>query len=616
MQRNVLVGLPAGANSGLEERFTGLIKNAIPNISLVECVRNLDEFSRRLHSGSYSICLCVDDLGRDNEYSAVVRGAGFDSILCILVVPNDKKGSALFRDLIGAGCTRIVFQKDFGARAISDLILYGRSKAEAEEYCGISLLPTRTGQVVNQNQEQREAAANNSGGTQVSKRVLSNGTVVTRMCGADAKRLGKSGVMDDDDLITSMMDDVSTDLDEGVMPEKIFEIDEPWIGAVKDRLNAYFRKEGIHVFNEFLGAEDEYIKKPTEANKRKYSQTLESFEEAVYARLRKDNCTGEAADKVRESFVRDIRAYGKLDVLIRYPDITDVRLMSWDMVNVQYRGVWYRTNIKFDNPTVYTNFINRLCSINGKSVNMSSPDSIFTDISTYPDRTLRVTVSHGRLLTNQSYTAHIRVSSMQKKTVRTLLDEGFMTETQAKFLISAMRKGKSIVICGGSGSGKTILMNMLLEYLDVSICGACVQESDELHSNTHPNIKFMHSIDDSGVTQYTLEDAARQAVMENVSCLIIGEIKGPEAGAFLRASRTASVYSTTHSEDVFGALNRLTELSKAVADYTQEEILKIYSKNIDYVVYCEKYRCKQVASVVGYDDVRKDVIYDYIEFPN
>lgn len=615
MQRNVLVGLPAGANSGLEERFTGLIKNAIPNISLVECVRNLDEFSRRLHSGSYSICLCVDDLGRDNEYSAVVRGAGFDSILCILVVPNDKKGSALFRDLIGAGCTRIVFQKDFGARAISDLILYGRSKAEAEEYCGISLLPTRTGQVVNQNQEHSEAAANNGGGTKVSKRVLSNGTVVTRMCGADAKRLGKSGVMDDDELITSMLDDASTELEEAVMPLKTFEVDEPWIDAVKERLNVYFRKEGIHVFNEFLGAEDEYIKKPTDANRKKYARATELFEESVYARLRKENCIGAAADKVMESFERDIRAYGKLDVLIRYPDITDVRLMGWDVINVQYRGTWYRTNIRFDNPTSYTNFINRLCSINGKSVNMSSPDSIFTDISTYPDRTLRVTVSHGRLLTNQSYTAHIRVSTVEKKTVQTLLQEGFMTENQAKFLISAIKKRKSIVICGGSGSGKTILMNMLLEYLDVSICGACVQESDELHSDTHPNIKFMHSIDDSGMRQYTLDDAARQAVMENVSCLIIGEIKGPEAGAFLRASRTACVYSTTHAEDVFGALNRLTELSKAVADYTQEEILKIYSKNISYVVYCEKYRCKQIASVVGYDDVRKDVIYDYIEFP-
>lgn len=442
--------------------------------------------------------------------------------------------------------------------------------------------------------------AGNTRQKRLQKRHLGGGISVTRLCAQDAKLLYGNGIGDNDvlnDVLNGEFDLTGT---AGTMKYMEFDQEEEWIQGYKDKLRAFFRQAGLMTFQAFENGDVSRV----------------DFEAVIYKELAKYKLLRDKAAPVCESFMKDILSYGRLDNLINSQDISDIRLMDRNTVNVQYHGVWYRTNVKFATEEEYVYFINRMCTINHSAVNIREADTVFTDIQTFAGYILRITVTHSLLSTAATYSAHIRISPRKKKTAEELITERFWTREQAAFITTAVRKKKSIIICGSSGSGKTVLLNLLLECMDPGLCGTCIQESDELHSETHPNIEFLHSVTAKGEggVEYTLKRIATKALLKNAEAFIIGEIKGDEATDFFTASRTSKVYATTHSDDCFGALPRLSELAKYNADYSQADILRILSKNIDYVIYCEQYKVKQIAGVVGYDRDRDDVVYDLYDF--
>lgn len=432
------------------------------------------------------------------------------------------------------------------------------------------------------------------------KRYLGGGISVMRLCAQDAKLLQGNGIGEDEvlnDVLNGKFDLTGT---VGAMESMTFEQEPDWIQGYKDKLRYFFRQTGLMTFQAFEHGD----------------VSRADFEKVIYGELARYQLEREKAGPVCASFMRDILSYGKLDGLIQSRDISDIRLMDRNTVNVQYHGVWYRTNVAFATEDEYVSFITRMCTINHAMVNIREADRVFTDIHTFPGYVLRITVTHSLLSTAATYSAHIRISPRRKKTAEELISERFWSREQAAFLTTAVKKKKSLIICGGSGSGKTILLNLLIESMAPDICGTCIQDSDELHSEHHPNIEFLHSVTarGEGGVEYSLKRIATKALLKNAEAFIIGEIKGDEATDFFTASRTSRVYATTHADDCFGALPRLSELAKYNADYSQADILRILSKNIDYVVYCEKYRVSQIAGVVGYDRERDDVVYDLYEF--
>lgn len=599
MGHRVLVGIPSEGGYNTETMMQDLIQKAVPDVDEVIFVRDIGSFTERFGSGACDLIFCIDNIGIGVEYAEVVRRAdGFSKVLCVMLVPDECYGKATMRRFVDAGCTRVIMMKDLRVDPVGEMrnVIYnGRgSRNDTLEYLGLFLRPVRNEGYA------REPKKDTGGGTRVERKYLGGGVAVTRLCAADAKGLGAGGIGEDELLRDIISGTIDIELRDEVMQYKEFPVDEEWVSKYKEMIRLYFRQQGLMFFQSYEHGD----------------MRREDFEAIIVKELIRYKLSDQQARVVCDSFMKDVLSYGKLDAVIRTPDVTDVRLMDKDTVNVQYRGVWYRTNITFETEEAYAYFINRICTINKAAINLHEPETIFTDIKTYKDLTLRITVTHGMLNTNEHYGSHFRIATRHKKDVNTLLKEKFMNIAQASILINAIRSKKSIIICGGSGSGKTILLNMLIEYLNPSVCGTCIQESDELHSETHPNIEFLHSITAKGEGRngYSLKKLATTSLLKNAELFIIGEIKGDEAADFFTASRTSKVYSTTHADDCFGALPRIVELAKATVDYSQEDILKILAKNIGYCCYCEGYKLKQIAKVVGYDDVRHDVIYDLYDF--
>lgn len=587
----VLIGTPEDMPQQAEKKFEILVKNVFrgsePHVTFV---RTIQDFVTHVNSAVYDLIFCVDDIGIGNEYATCI-GKNIGTAKHIIVVPDSCYGYVQLGNLINSGHENILYQKDFNVLNVRCLMQGERTKEEALAYCGMDLKP-----VTQQTYQEKDGTEQ-----RIQKKYLGGGMSVTRLCGHDARLLKNVGIGEDDVIASVLNGEVELDSElTDVMSYKEFEQEAGWIQGYKDKLRVHFRKEGLMTFQAFENGD------VSRAN----------FETTILKKLADYKLDQENAKLVCESFMRDTLSYGKLDSLITCDDISDIRLLNRNTVNVQYHGVWYRTNIHFETEEEYVYFINRMCTLNHAAVNIREADTVFTDIHTFTGYILRITVTHSLLSTASTYSAHIRISPRKKKTAKELIAENFWTKEQAAFITTAARKKKSIIIGGESGAGKTILLNQIIEYLDPSICGTCVQESDELHSESHPNMEFLHSVTAKGEggVEYSLKRIATRALLKNAEVFIVGEIKGDEATDFFTASRTSTVYASTHSDDCFGILPRITELAKYNADYSQRDILRIMSENIDYVVQCENYSVKQIAGVVGYDMERDDVIYDLYEF--
>lgn len=601
MEQNILVGVPASCPPHFKVRFEELLKNAVSNVGRVDFVMDVDMYYSNLTKAvkPYDITVLIDELGENTQYVPFMEGFRhrFPMMKNIIVVPDSRRGTSVMSDLLQKGHYNAVFQKDLTVGNVRDLFMNSRTMDKAANYYEVESLKGEYSTEVatygstKENEESR-----------IEVRKLKNGVTVTRMYAMDAKRLGDKDVNDEDTFAYLQNDHMGLDkVSNSEMELYEFPLEADYIEEYREKLNAYYRRDGLMDFQAFDNGK----------------MSDEEFELGVKKQMARYPLTLQQKNDVMESFIRSTKSYGKLDVILNTEDVSDIRLIDKDTVNVQIKGVWYRTNISFRTKDEYEFFVRRLCTKNKMSLNQVQAQIIFSDIDTNENARLRFAVTSGMLNTSRVSSAHIRKINKTKKLVDGLIKENMITLKEAGFLISAIRNKKSVIICGGSGSGKTVLLNALIEYADDNVCGACVQEAEELFSETKKNLEFTHSISNKGEgkVEHTLADIATQALLKNASLFIIGEIKGKEARDFFTAANTgAQCLCTTHALSVFEALPRIADLAKYAGDYSQEDLLKMLSRGIDVIVHMDKYKVMSIASVVGWDETVKDVQYDVYSF--
>ena len=602
MGQRILVGVPAGCPPQLKVRFEDLLRNAAGAVEYVEFVDNVDAFYTAMVGAKlpYDIIFLLDELGENTHYVPFLEGFRhrFPSMKTIIVVPDGRRGSVQMSELMLKGQYNGLFQKDLTVGNVRELIFTGRNAEKAASYYEVPISSGGGGSTgivtYGSNLDEKE--------TRIVVRKLKNGVTVTRMFAQDAKRVDERANSDEDNF--SYLDNEHMGMDKvsnSEMPLYEFPLEADYIEEYREKLNAYYRREGLMDFQAYDNGK----------------MSDEEFELGVKKQMAKFPLSLQQKNDVMESFIRSTKSYGKLDVILNTEDVSDIRLINKDNVNVQIKGVWYKTNIFFRSDSEYEFFIRRLCTKNKMSLNQVQAQIIFSDIDTNENARLRFAVTSGLLNTSRLSSAHIRKINKTKKLMDELIKEDMLTAREAGFLINAIRNKKSMIVCGGSGSGKTVLLNALIEYTDDNICGACVQEAEELFSETKSNLEFTHSISNKGEgkVEHTLADIATQALLKNASLFIIGEIKGKEARDFFTAANTgAQCLCTTHALSVFEALTRIADLAKYAGDYSQEDLLKMLSRGIDVIVHMNHYKVASIASVVGWDEDVKDVQYDVYSF--
>jgi Flp pilus assembly CpaF family ATPase len=162
----------------------------------------------------------------------------------------------------------------------------------------------------------------------------------------------------------------------------------------------------------------------------------------------------------------------------------------------------------------------------------------------------------------------IRQHLLTEVTLTELATRGMLSVQLAKLLEAAVKARLSIVISGDQGAGKTTLLRALIAAIPATERFGTLETDYELltHLRTpRPNVVALQARVGLGelqsgrnVGEYTVTDLIPEALRQNLTRLVVGEVRGAEAGAMFEAMQSgAGTMSTTHSHSAAGTIDRL-----------------------------------------------------------
>jgi pilus assembly protein CpaF len=211
-------------------------------------------------------------------------------------------------------------------------------------------------------------------------------------------------------------------------------------------------------------------------------------------------------------------------------------------------------------------------------------------------------------------TLTIRKFRPQWFTMDQLVEAGMLPAAIAAELAEAVRDRKTILIAGGTDTGKTTFAKALIDFIPQNERLGVIEDTAELKID-HPNVfRFearKEQVDGSGkviMPAVTIRDLVKAALRHRPDRLIVGEVRGGEAFDLLDALNTghAGSISTVHANSALQALSRLATLTlRADVDLPYKAIQGEIGDLIDRVVHIERRegcrRVSQVLQINGFD---------------
>lgn len=322
----------------------------------------------------------------------------------------------------------------------------------------------------------------------------------------------------------------------------------------------------------------------------------------------------EQAQETVAAFKKYIWGYHVLDDFIYDPTISDIKVINENNIRVKRLGKRESTDVKFASKSDFVAFVNYIAIKNKTNISDINAIQTFTDKETNPDFILRFDVMTSFITSTGTPYVHIRKIPKDKYTMDKLVELGMFDEETKNFLITQAKESSGILFTGKGASGKTTLMNAMIEEIPHDKSVLVIQENEELFTVNHPEIMFQHIVTSrgEGKIEYSLSDLARNGLLIDLDYFIIGEIKGGEALYFLNAAYTGHrCWASVHGVNSTEAMDKLADYIKYESDYTKEDALRML-RGIKLVVFMQDFKVKEISKVVGWDEKAKNLKYERI----
>ena len=293
--------------------------------------------------------------------------------------------------------------------------------------------------------------------------------------------------------------------------------------------------------------------------------------------------------------------------LITDPGISEVMVNGDSSIFIQRDGRLSAVAAVLD-PKYLANAVKRIARSLGEDIGESKPllDTRLPDGSrvaaAFPPCSL------------QGVTLTIRKFRPRWFTMQQLVDAGMLPSTLAGQLATAVGNRQTILIAGGTDTGKTTFAKALIDFIPKSERLGVIEDTAELQID-HPNVFRLEARkeqrDPAGKVMapaVTIRDLVKATLRHRPDRLIIGEVRGGEAFDLLDALNTghAGSLSTIHANSALQALSRLGTLTlRADVDLPYKAIQGEIGDLIDLVIHIERkdgHRCvSQVLQLHGFD---------------
>src|SRR6202522_1994331 len=201
----------------------------------------------------------------------------------------------------------------------------------------------------------------------------------------------------------------------------------------------------------------------------------------------------------------------------------------------------------------------------------------------------------------------IRKFTSRNYTIDDVITRGTLTRPLADFLGEQIRSGKTLLISGGTGTGKTTLLRILADFIPDHDRIVVIEDTSELHIQK-PNIVPAECQTDTFKANISFDDLLKSALRWRPDRIILGEVRGIEARTLLDSFNTghAGSLATIHANSAEKALRRFANLvmrnhGQTTFSDTEAEI----GETVDFVVHVERQPgrriLREVLALRGYD---------------
>nr|WP_085959568.1 CpaF family protein [Clostridium sp. D5] len=315
-------------------------------------------------------------------------------------------------------------------------------------------------------------------------------------------------------------------------------------------------------------------------------------------------------------------AFRKLDILqdlIEDEDVTEIMINGTEHIFLEKEGRIYESDRHFLSPGKLEDVIQQIVAGTNRYVNEASPivDARLEDGSRV-NVVLKPVALNGPIMT-------IRKFPKEQVTMEQLIAWGSISSEAAEFLKLLVCSRYNIFVSGGTGSGKTTILNALSDYIPKDERLITIEDNAELQIKGVPNLVRLEARNANleGAGAVTIRDLIKSALRMRPDRILVGEVRGEETVDMISSAMLnghSGSMSTGHANNPVDMLHRLETMMMMGIDMPFTAIQRQVASAIDIIIHLGRLRDKsrkvmEIAEVLGYEDgaVQIQTLYEYEE---
>lgn len=305
----------------------------------------------------------------------------------------------------------------------------------------------------------------------------------------------------------------------------------------------------------------------------------------------------------------EINGYGPITDLLRDPLVTEIMVNGINEVYIEVDGkVVKDDSVSFINNEHIIRTIQRMIQPLGRTIDTANPmvDARLDDGSRL-NAVIPPLSINGPILT-------IRKFKRELEDIDDFLRTGALTPYMARFLEACVHAKLNIIICGGTGSGKTTILNVLSSFIGADERIITIEDAAELRLKQSHVVGLETRLTNyEGEGEVTIRDLVINSLRMRPDRIIVGEVRGKEAFDMLQAMNTghAGSMTTMHANGPIDAMDRLeTMILMAGMDIPIKAIREYIVNAIDIIVQVERLADgrRKITSISEITGFKEDII--------